>query len=211
MKKIIDFLEKLIGESYALRQLASKEYRRSPDDVNFVQMRTRWLRSCEDVLTHAELDVYLKEFYGMMHRATIGQYEIGEVTGLLESARDALLQGFVGKIRYLLHAEMFDSVIDQAAELLKAGHKIPAGVLGRIVIERWLRDQAEKGNIAGWETDKPSSLNESLKKAGVFSVPKWRHVQSLLDVGNSAAHGKDSEFSEEDVKRMLAFAETNCV
>jgi hypothetical protein len=174
-------------------------------------MRTRWLRSCDDVLGYAGLSDYLEQVARIRIREEPGAPGIAEITGVLESARDALQQGFAGKIRYLLHAELFSSVLDQAGGLLETGHKIPAAVLGRIVIEGWLRDQAEKAGIAGWEAEKASSLNENLKKAGVFPVPKWRHIQSLIDVGNSAAHGKDAEFSEEDVKRMIAFAQTNCV
>lgn len=211
MKKIIDFLEKLIGESYGLRNRASLGVLQGDDLHAYIQMRTRWLRSCRDVLSYAGLSDYLLQVASIRMEGEPGAPEIAEITGILESARDALQQGFGGKIRYLLHAELFDSLLDQVGELLETGHKIPAGVLGRIVIERWLRDQAEKATITGWDTDKPSILNENLKKAGVFSVPKWRHIQSLIDVGNLAAHGKDAEYSEEDVKRMIALAQTNCV
>jgi hypothetical protein len=212
MKKIIDFLERLITGSYDLRNQASKGSNLMGIGLNnYIQMRTRWLRSCDDVLSYAGLGDYLEQVARIRVGGTPGAPEIAEITGVLESARDALQQGFVGKIRYLLHAELFNSVLDQAGGLLETGHKIPAAVLGRIVIEGWLRDQAEKAGIAGWEAEKASSLNEELKKAGVFPVPKWRHIQSLIDVGNSAAHGKDAEFSEEDVKRMIAFAQTNCV
>jgi hypothetical protein len=212
MKKIIDFLERLIAESYGLRNQAHKGSFLTGDALDdYIQMRTRWLRSCNDVLSYAGLSDYLEQVARIRANGTPGASGIAEITGVLESARDALQQGFVGKIRYLLHAELFNSVLDQAGGLLETGHRIPAAVLGRIVIEGWLRDQAEKAGIAGWEAEKITTLNENLKKAGVFPVPKWRHIQSLIDVGNYAAHGKDAEFSDEDVKRMIAFAQTNCV
>ena len=213
MKKIIDFLQGLIAASYALR-IEWKNLPRPEDDdhlFTYIQMRARWLHSCVNVLSYAGLTDYLEQVARIRQDGEPGPAGIAEITGILESARDALQQGLPGKIRYLLHAELFNSVLDQAGGLLETGHRIPAAVLGRIVIEGWLRDQAEKADIAGWEVEKASTLNENLKKAGVFPVPKWRHIQSLIDIGNSAAHGKDAEFSEEDVKRMIVFAQTNCV
>jgi len=106
---------------------------------------------------------------------------------------------------------MFGSLVEQAKELLESGHSTPAAVLGRIVLERWLRDEAAKAEIQDADSSKVSVLNDNLKNAGAFSLPKWRHVQSLLDVGNAAAHGKESAFSVEDVRRLLTFAESNCV
>ncbi len=52
--------------------------------------------------------------------------------------------------------------------------------------------------------------NDGLKTAGVFTTPKWRLIQGLLDVGNAAAHGNEKEFTEVDVRRMIDFAEANC-
>jgi uncharacterized ferredoxin-like protein len=86
---------------------------------------------------------------------------------------------------------------------------VPAAVLGRIVIERWLRDQAEAAGIPEFDTAK--ALNDDLKKAGQYSGPKCKQVQAHLAVGNSAAHGKTDEFSENDVRVMLEYARANCL
>ncbi len=208
MKKIIERIEELIKQSEKIQLLGDK------NDISrkYLQKRTWLLHSCEDVLKYATLDKYLEEFRKLTNNVSyVCVYEIAEITGLLESARDSLQHGFVGNIRSLLHAEMFDSIVEQADGLLASRHKIPAAVLGRIVIERWLRDQAEKVGISNWDTDKATVLNDNLKRAEIFSVPKWQLIQSLLDIGNSAAHGGDSEFSVDDVRRMLDFTKANCV
>lgn len=142
--------------------------------------------------------------------AEVDRDEIAHVAGVLESARDCLAAGFVGKLKHLIHAEMFDSLLQQAEALLKAGHTIPAAVLGRIVIEDWLRDQAEKAGITVAVNEKASVINDSLKKAGVITASRWRQVQSYLDIGNAAAHGRSSEITMEDVGRQLEFAKTAC-
>jgi hypothetical protein len=116
-----------------------------------------------------------------------------------------LAAGFVGNLRSLVQAEILDSVVNQADVLLKAGQILPAAVLGRIVLERWLRDQANSAGISEAETERASMLNDKLKKAGKLSTPKWRQVQAGLDVGNAAAHGNVNEFSKDDVIRLLTF------
>ncbi len=215
MEKIIRFLTKLLGESQELIELC-EEYRRDSTrdrvENTYTQKLIRWLNNIHHVLIYAELDDFLKMISNLInqHPSTFYCSEISFISGVLESAKECLLEGFVGKLKYLIHGEMFDSLLEQADSLLNAGQKISPAVLGRIVIERWLRDQAEKAGISSWETDKASTLNDGLKKVGVLSTPKWRQIQSHLDIGNSAAHGKDSEFSETDVRLLIGFAKANC-
>lgn len=104
-----------------------------------------------------------------------------------------------------MQAEILDSVVDQAELLFSSGHVLPAAVLGRIVLERWLRELATKQNIPDADTAKATVLNDKLKQASAFSTPKWRQIQTYIDVGNSAAHGKVGEFSDDDVSRLLVF------
>jgi len=105
---------------------------------------------------------------------------------------------------------MSGSLLEQADQLLAAGQRVPAAVIVRIVLERWIRDEAEKNGIANADSEKASSLNDSLKRVGVFSIPKWRQVQTCLDIGNAAAHGKDDQFSADDIRRALEFVRAAC-
>src|SRR5262245_63825176 len=50
---------------------------------------------------------------------------------------------------------------------------------------------------------KASALNDELKKAGRYNQPQWRMLQSWLDIGNAAAHGKFDQFTQPDVKRLI--------
>jgi len=34
-------------------------------------------------------------------------------------------------------------------------------------------------------------------------LPEWRQVQAWVDIGNAAAHGKFSDYTEHDVSNML--------
>jgi hypothetical protein len=211
MEKIAKFISDLIQETDPLLGLSSVRYENG-ERSEYIQRVSRWLRSIQQILTYGELNDFLKAINDIIDKYPlhVTSDEIAYVAGVLQSAHECMTGGFVGKLKYLIHAEMFDSLLWQAESLLDNGHKITSAVLGRIVIERWLRDQSEKSGISNWETEKASVLNDGLKKNGVYSTPKWRQIQSYLDIGNSAAHGKDSEFSETDVRLLIGFAKANC-
>jgi hypothetical protein len=211
MKKIIEVLDRLIAESPALQTRAREAHPPEADLHDLQQRYTHWKTNSVATLRYAAMAELGEEFKSVANATGSSGYGIAMCTGLLESARDLLQHGFIGNVRHLVHAELFDSLLDQSQSLLESGHRIPAAVLGRIVIERWLRDQADKASIPSAETAKPAVLNDSLKLAGAFSVPKWRQIQTCLDVGNAAAHGKESEFSADDVSRLLDFSRITCL
>jgi hypothetical protein len=216
MTKAKDFINGLVKEGDTLKELSRTASSGSDLAVTeeYYQRRIRWIRNCYDVLNYNGLDEYWKHISRIAQvdmNSFLYSNEIAKIIGIMQSAIDAIDHGYLGKIKYILHADMFDSYLDQAAELLLNGHKIPSAVLGRIVIEKWIRDQAEKAGISNWETDKASNLNDQLKKAGILSLPKWRQIQTYLDIGNKAAHGDESAFKDSDVKQMIDFSKVNCV
>jgi len=209
MQQILAFADKLLDEYLTVLQLSGSGDR--ADEAEFDRCFTRWRLSAKKVLEYAGLDSFLADYQVIEEEKCHPARTLPYLAGILQSARECLENGFTGKLRHLLHAEMFNSLVEQAKELLDTGHNIPAAVLCRIVIERWLRDQAEKAGVPNWDKAKASVINDALRNAGVFTTPKWRHVQGLLDVGNAAAHGDEKEFTEADVRRMIDFAEANCM
>jgi hypothetical protein len=84
---------------------------------------------------------------------------------------------------------------------MKKDIKDASAVLGRVVIEDALRRIARQENID--ETQKASKINDDLLKANRYAKPQWRLIQTWLDIGNSAAHGKFNEYDSEKVKSMF--------
>ena len=208
MRNVQSYLEELITEGYALSQLfkgAENEEEEEERDRRY----QRWRKNVVEVLKYARIESYLADVSQALRETWGDVYIVQRTTSLLESAVDLLGRGFIGDLKILLRAEMFATTIEQAKVLFEAEHLIPAAVLARIVIEGWLRGEAEKAGIAVSDDAKAASINETLKKAAIFSVPKWRQVQAYLDIGNAAAHGKAESFTREDVARLLAFAEAN--
>jgi len=181
------------------------------DDARAVFHRKlwRWLRNVETVLSHLSLTDHCADIR-LLRKSPYYSASIPEMIGILESAIDAIESGHMQKLRHLLHADYFDSITHQAEGLLDSGHATPAAVLGRIVIERWLRDLAEREGIEEFGSAKTSALNESLRQRDVFSKPRWRQIQTHLDVGNEAAHGNEDQFNDSDVRKLLEFIVEAC-
>lgn len=127
--------------------------------------------------------------------------EVNGIVGLLIGSLDDLEHGFLSDREMLIVGEVFDSFLEQAKHLLGAGYKDVAAMLGRVVLEDALRRIAQAAKLDG--TQKASKINDELKAKDRYSQPQWRQVQTWLDVGNAAAHGKFAEYLEPHVSAML--------
>jgi len=121
---------------------------------------------------------------------------------VLKSALDEFEGGFV---RPLIIADIFDSILDQAEELLTKGYYHAAAILGRVALEQTLREMADRHNVpqANNPKTKASVLNQGLWKEGVYEQPMWRQVDAWLDIGNAAAHGNWDKYGIDQVRGML--------
>jgi hypothetical protein len=211
VKKLVDELERLISVGNELRE-AGRAINMMPDRTreDYMASFTRWTGNCHSVLRFGGLSSYDEAFESKEREDAYQAWRCTQLVAVLQAAGDAVRGGFLGSIVRNVNAEVSESLLDQAEQVLTSGQRIAAGVLCRIVIERWIRDEAALHGIPNPDSDKASGLNDGLKRAGAFSQPKWRQVQAALDVGNSAAHGKDNEFTAEDVTRIIDFARANC-
>ena len=128
-------------------------------------------------------------------------YDIHPITGVLAGALDDLEKGFLIGQEFLIAGEVFDSILEQAKVLNKAGYKDPAAVLVRVVIEDALKRLARHEGVD--DSRKASQINDDLKKLGLYPQAQWRFVQAWLDIGNAAAHGNFGEYTEEDVMKTI--------
>ncbi|SKB50591.1 DUF4145 domain-containing protein [Luteibacter sp. 22Crub2.1] len=122
---------------------------------------------------------------------------------VLLATRDDFDSGFMATARTLARAEVFDTELDMARELLQSGYRLPAAVIARTVLEVALRELCAAHEISPGKLDK---MNADLAKDQAYSVLVQKKVTVLADIGNRAAHGK-SEFNEDDVADMIAGVE----
>ena len=125
-------------------------------------------------------------------------YDINPIVGVLQGALSDLKNGFLLDQEFFIAGEVFDSVLEQSKHFLdKNGNKDIAAILMRIVVEDALKRLARKEGIS--DDLKASVINDELKGKKRYNQVRWRSIQTWLDVGNSAAHGKFEEYSKNDV------------
>ena len=128
-------------------------------------------------------------------------YEVFPIVGLLSGAHGDLQGGFLRDQEQLIAADVFDSVLEQAAELNRQAYKDPSAVLMRVVLEDALRRLARKNGVD--PDHKATKLNDELKQQSVYAQPQWRLIQAWLDIGNAAAHGRFEEYGTDDVSNAI--------
>ena len=114
--------------------------------------------------------------------------------------KDDYEKGLISSMKYLIEANVFDTELEQAKELLSNRYKLAAAVIGGVVLETALRSLCDKEKIEHGKLDK---MNADLAKAGVYNKFQQKSITALADIRNSAAHGKDSEFTHENVENMI--------
>lgn len=220
MKKVIDrFSELIIRGNSLISAVPEKKHITSTacytdfDKFSRAECK-RWEMDCKHLLKviYGEDSEHFYEFVESFHPKLHEKYSqeaIANATAVLTSAKEQVESGLLYKIEDLVAADFFDSVIEQSKELLKKGFKDPAAILGRVVIERTFKSICKKNDIEFSKDNTASILNDNLKKGGVFTQSQWRLIQSYIDIGNNAAHGKFDQYSKEDVNKMLEYIENH--
>lgn len=107
-------------------------------------------------------------------------------------------------IRQLLQADLFDSEIAVARELLKKGFVRAAGAVTGVVLEKHLSIVCQNHELASRKKS-PSinDFNQLLKDNNVIDTPTWRNIQFLADLRNLCDHGKEREPKKEEIEDLI--------
>jgi hypothetical protein len=116
------------------------------------------------------------------------------------AAKEDFEGGYLSSVKTLVQAEIFDSELEQAEELLNNGYLTAAAVIAGVVLETALRELCDKEGISHGKLDK---MNSDLAKASVYNKLVQKQITALADIRNSAAHGKPNEFAKQDVANMI--------
>jgi hypothetical protein len=108
------------------------------------------------------------------------------------------------EIRQLVQADLFDSEIDSARELLKNKFLRAAGAVAGVVLEKHLRQIcADHGIKVMKKNPGVSDLNELLKAHSAIDIPQWRHISMLGDIRNLCDHDKQKEPTVHQVTDLI--------
>lgn len=183
-------------------QVVHNKYR-SQDDIDPNEMQA-WHLKVLNLLEKScgRKSVHYVAFSRAKHWAPNTAYadHLKRLGSIFGAAREDYEGGYLRSSRSLVQAEVFDSELEQARELLQAGYKSPAAVVAGVVLETALRELCGLNGITYAKVDK---MNADLTKAGVYNKNRQKQITHLAGIRNSAAHGKPEEFTEDDVKAMI--------
>ena len=116
-----------------------------------------------------------------------------------------MLASSLHKIKQLVQADLFDSELDAAKELVNKGFLDAAGMMAGVVMEKHLAQVCRNHEIETPERKLTiSDLNDLLKQNEVIDTPKWRSHQHLGDLRNLCAHhNEEKEITKEEVEELI--------
>jgi len=141
-------------------------------------------------------------------KAGLPKFEIQK--GILESAMKRF-ESSLFDIRQIFQADIFDSEIESARELLKNGYERPAGTLVGVVLEKHLAQVCEDHKVKVQKKN-PSvaDYNDALKDHNIIAIPDWRFIQHLADIRNLCAHKKTKDPRKEEVESLIDGVDKVC-
>jgi len=105
-------------------------------------------------------------------------------------------------IRQLVQADLFDSELDTARALLKAGFSRAAGAIAGVVLEGHLKEIAAKYQLSkALKTINP--INHALKAAGAIDQAQSRHIEFLGDIRNKCGHKGSDDPTATEVQDLI--------
>lgn len=105
-------------------------------------------------------------------------------------------------IKQLVQADLFDSELDTARGLLKAGYNRASGAIAGVVLEGHLKQVCDKHSLQK-KSGTISVLNDTLKAAGIIDLAQSRHIQFLGDIRNKCSHKNSTEPTQLEVEDLL--------
>lgn len=107
-------------------------------------------------------------------------------------------------LQEVLQADIYDSELSAAKDLVKKGFVRASGAIAGVVLEKHLAHVCVAHNL-NFRKKHPtiSDYYELLKENNIIDTAKWRFIQHLGDIRNLCDHHKEREPSKEDVFELI--------
>jgi hypothetical protein len=134
--------------------------------------------------------------------AAIPRFE--QQMAILKSA-EGRFESSLFDIRQLVQADLFDSELDAARELLKSKFVRAAGAIAGVVLEKHLAQVCRNHGITVSKKHPTiGDFNDLLKSNNVIETPQWRLIQHLADLRNLCDHNKNKEPTPEEIDDLVS-------
>ena len=126
---------------------------------------------------------------------------------ILRSAQTRI-DSILADIKGIIRADLFDTELETARELLKNDYFRPAGVVAGVVLEGHLSAVCENHMIKITKKNPGiGDYNDKLKDGEVYDIPNWRFIQRLGDIRNLCGHKRKREPTKEEVEELISGVE----
>ena len=179
-----------------------------PDRLNdFIQLYKNDKRKGIDPSTYTISDAILgitgSRGDALIFKRSTALPKMQQQVSILESAAKTI-ESVMYSMQFSLRADLFDSELDAANELLKAGFFRATGAMSGVVLEKHLAQVCIQHGIAiKKKSPTINEFNEELKNANVIDLPTWRNIQLLGDLRNLCCHDKSVEPTKEQANDLL--------
>lgn len=138
---------------------------------------------------------------------TVIMMKFGIQLQILESVKTRFNSSLLN-IKQIVQADLFDTELETAQELLKHGFGRGGGAVAGVVLEKHLLEVITNHNKK-LRKKKPTinDYNDLLKNDGVIEVPIWRQIQRLADIRNLCVHNKRKAPTNDEVAELISGVE----
>ena len=197
LAKRFNELEDQVKHIYASKRTMSKDGFGNKTNVNS-DLLLGWTVKTKNLLIKAcgEDSTHYREFLGHEQARYGGGTLIktNKLYAVFSAAKEDFEGGYLSSFKTMVQAELFDTELEQAEELLSKGYYTAAAVVAGVVLETTLRELCAKAKI---EAGSMNKMNGDLARAGMYNSLIQKQITLLAGIRNSAAHGKISEFTVE--------------
>jgi hypothetical protein len=120
--------------------------------------------------------------------------------GVFRAAKEDYEGGYLFDVRALVKADTLDDVLEQAENLKNANYIDGACILAGVALEIAVKEICEREGVP---TGKFNTMNQELRKRGVYNIAKWRQLQAWYDKRSAPAHGNFGQTKPEETHRMI--------
>ncbi len=169
--------------------------------------RTESIYCIQDWMSGIKAPKYINSDGRVFNEFPIVIHRISSQLAILKSV-SRRFESTLFDLRKMVQADVFDSELDSARELLKNGFLRAAGIVAGVVLERHLSEVATSHGIEiGKKNPTIGDYNDALKNGGVIDTPPWRNIQHLADIRNLCGHNKDREPTKVEVDDLVSGVE----
>ncbi len=218
-QRVLDRLSKIIQDGQQVLTTLEPRYRSTEktkrskpdgiyvDELLHLKFTISALHFIESVM--GKESIYYKNFD--LCSSGIAEKPVKKQITILKALHETLSDTWCWSAQGLANAGVFSNMLEESEHLLEKGFKLPSAVLVGCVLESHLKSLCQKNSIEIFqikENDKKvlkkaSTLNQELTVRSVYNKTESKEVSSYLGIRNSAAHGRDDEFSAEQVKLLI--------